>query len=47
MNENEKNFQYIEDLDVEFLNSSYEVKETILSLNEGSVEKSSGCEGKS
>ena len=46
MNENEKNFQYIEDLDVEFLNSSCEIKETILSLNEGNAEKSSGCEGK-
>ena len=46
MNENEKNFQYIEDLDVEFLNSSFEFKETVLSLNEGSAEKSSGCEEK-
>ena len=33
-------------LDVEFLNSSFEVKETVLSLNEGSAEKLSGCEGK-
>ena len=46
MNENEKICQYIEDLDVEFLNSSFEFKETILSLNEGIVEKSSGCERK-
>ena len=46
MNENEKNFQYIEDFDVEFLNSSFEFKETILRPNEGSAEKSSGCEGK-
>ena len=46
MNENEKNFQYIEYLDVEFLNSGFEFKETVLSLNEGSAEKSSGCEGK-
>ena len=46
MNENEINFQYIEDLDVEFLNSSFEFKETILSLNEGSAEKSSSCDGK-
>ena len=40
------NFQYIEDLDVEFLNSSFEFKKTVLSLNEGSTEKSSSCEGK-
>ena len=46
MNENEKILQYFEDLDVEFLNSSSEFKETILNLNEGSAEKSSSCEGK-
>ena len=39
MNENEMNFQYTEDLDVEFLNSSFEFKEMVLSLNEGSTEK--------
>ena len=39
MNENEMNFQYIE-----FMNFS--LNETILSLNEGSVEKSSSFEGK-
>ena len=46
MNENEKNFQYTEDLHVEFLNSSFEFKETVLNLNERSAEKSSGYEGK-
>ena len=46
MNENEINFQYIEDLDIEFLNSSFEIKETVLSLNESSAKKSSSCEGK-
>ena len=46
MNGNERNFQYIEDLDVEFLNSSFEFKETVLNLNERSAEKSSGYEGK-
>ena len=46
MNENEMNFLYIDDLDVEFMNSSFEFKETVLSLNEGNVEKSSSCEGK-
>ena len=46
MNENEKIFQYIEDLDVEFLNFTSKFKEMVLSLNEGSTEKSSSCEGK-
>ena len=46
MNENEMNFQYIEDLEVEFLNSSFELKETILSLNENSIEKTSSNEEK-
>ena len=45
MNENEMNFQYIECLDVEFLNSNFEFKETILSLNESNAKKSS-YEGK-
>ena len=36
MNENEMNFQYLECLDVEFLNSNFELKEAILSLNETS-----------
>ena len=46
MNENEMNFQYIEDIEVEFLNSSFELKEIILSLNENSIEKSSSSEEK-
>ena len=46
MNENEMNFQYIECLDVEFLNSNFEFKEAILSLNESSAEKSSSYERK-
>ena len=46
MSENEKIFQYIEDLDIGFLNSSSEFKETVLSLNKGSAEKSSSCEMK-
>ena len=45
MNENEMNFQYLEYLDVEFLNSNFELKEVVLSLNESSVEKSSIYEG--
>ena len=46
MNENEMNFQYIEDLDVEFLNSSLELKETVLGLNENSIENPSSIEEK-
>ena len=37
INENEMNFQYIECLDVEFLNSNFEFKETVLNLNESSA----------
>ena len=40
MNENELNFQYIEALDVEYLNSSFEFKEIVLSLKDISEEKS-------
>ena len=40
------NFQYIEALDVEYMNSSLEFKETILSLKEISVEKLSYSEEK-
>ena len=46
MNENMKNFQYIEALDVEYLNSSLEFKETVLILKEISAEKSSNSEEK-
>ena len=34
MNENEMNFQYLDVLDVEFLNSNFESKEAILSIYE-------------
>ena len=44
--ENEMNFPYIEDLEVQFLNSSFELKEKILSLNEHNAEKSSSNEDK-
>ena len=44
MNENMMNFQYIEDLDVEYLNVDLEFKETLLSLNEINVEKPSSYE---
>ena len=44
INEIEMNFQYIEDVDVEFLSSNFEFKETIFSLNEGNTEKSNSSE---
>ena len=40
------NFQYLEDLDYEFMTSNFDLKETILSLNESSIEKSSKNEEK-
>ena len=46
MDENETNFQYLEYLDVEFLNSNFELKEAVLSLNESSAEKTSNYEEK-
>ena len=39
INENEMNFQYLDDLDCEFLHSSCELKETIFSMNENSTKK--------
>ena len=42
MNENEMNFQYIEALDIEYLNSSLEFKETVLRIKEISAEKLRG-----
>ena len=41
MNENEMNFQYLDVLDVEFLNSNFESKEALLSIDENSIEKCS------
>ena len=46
MNENEMNFHYIEAHDVEYLNYSFEIRETILNLKEISAEKSSNKEKK-
>ena len=37
INENEMNFQYLEDLDCEFLNSRCDLKEVVLSLNENNT----------
>ena len=35
------NFQYLDDLDCEWLNSSFDLKETVFSFNENSLEKCS------
>ena len=40
------NFQYLKDLDCEFLTSSFDLKEKFLSLNENNTEKSSSNEEK-
>ena len=37
INENEMNFQYLDDLNCEFLHSSCELRETVFSLNENST----------
>ena len=44
INENEMNFQYLDDVDYEFLHSNFELKETIFSLKENSTEKTSSNE---
>ena len=41
MNKNETNFQYLEHLEVEFLNSIFNLKEAVLSVEETSAEQSS------
>ena len=41
MNENEMNFQYLEHLEVEFLDSNVKLKKAILSVEENNKEKSS------
>ena len=46
MNENEMNFQYLEHLDVEYLNSNFNLKEVVLSIEENSIEKSCNYEEK-
>ena len=40
------NFQYLEHLGVEFLNSNFKLKEAVLSVEENSTEKSSSYEEK-
>ena len=41
MKENEMNFQYLDVLDVEFLNSNFESKEVVLNIDENSTKKCS------
>ena len=36
INENEINLQHLDDLDFEFMNSSFDLKETVLSVNQDS-----------
>ena len=44
MNENEMNFQYHENLEVEFLDSNVKLKKVVLSVEENNTEKSSSYE---
>ena len=46
MNENEMNFQYLKDLEVESLNSDFNLKEAVLSVEENSTKKSNSYEEK-
>ena len=44
MNENEMNFQYLEHLEVEILNSNFKLKDSVFSVGENSAERSSSYE---
>ena len=44
MNEKEINFQYLEHLEVEIMNSKFKLKDSIFSVGENSEEKSSSYE---
>ena len=46
MNENEMNFQYLEHLEVEILNSNFKLKDSVFSVGENNAEKSSSYEEK-
>ena len=46
MNENEMNIQYLEHLEVEFLNSNFKLKEAVPSVEDNSTEKFSSYEKK-
>ena len=44
MDENETNFQYLEHLEVEFLNYNFKLKDLVFSVRENSAEKSNNYE---
>ena len=46
MNENEMNFQYLEHLEVEILNSNFKLKDSLFSIGENSAERSSSYKEK-
>ena len=46
INEKEMNFQYLDDLDCEFLHSSFDLKKSVFSMNKNSIETSSSNEEK-
>ena len=46
INENGMDFKYLYDLDFEWLNFSFELRETVLSLNENNTKKSCNNEEK-
>ena len=46
MNENEMNFQYLEYLEVEILNSNFKLKDSVFSVGENSAERSNSYEEK-
>ena len=46
MNENEINFQYLEHLEVEILNSNFKLKDSLFSIGENSAERSSSYKEK-
>ena len=46
MNENEMNFQYLEHLEVEILNSNFKLKDSIFNVRENSAKRSSSYEEK-
>ena len=44
MNDNEMNFQYLDHLEVEFLNSNFRLKDSVFNIRENSSERSSSYE---
>ena len=44
LNENKMNFQYLEHLEVELLNSNFKLKDSVFSIRENNAERSSSYE---